>query len=1048
MIRIVLKFLNMAYPPRLLSLSKQGGAERGKQLLRLVHLTVFILAYSFTFSQQNYFQQEVNYTIDVSLHDASHELSAFEKIQYINQSNTSLQFIYFHLWPNAYKNQETALAKQLLESGETSMYFAKDEDLGYIDSLNFLVNGKPIKWEYDEKHSDICKLYLNVPLKSLDTITITTPFHVKLPSAKLSRLGHIGQAYAITQWYPKPAVFDKDGWHQMPYLNQGEFYSEFGSFDVKITLPKNYLLAATGDRIDAEEEEQWLLTKASETKQLIESKNYSSDNTFPTSSKEYKTIRFKQYRVHDFAWFADKRFHVLKGEIRLPKSGNLVNTWAFFTNNEPSLWSRSIEYLNDATAFYSALNGDYPYNHVTAIDGTISAGGGMEYPNITIIGSSGDEFTLETTIMHEVGHNWFYGILGSNEREYPFMDEGLNSFYEMRYISSKYPEKKLTSVLGRDSTFKFFGLNKFKHKSEYEFSYFLSARKNLDQPIVTPAENFTDYNYGAIVYSKSALAFDYLMNYLGKEKFDEAMHFYYEQWKFKHPQPKDLIQTLQYYLNADLKWFENDLLLGKNKIDYKIQKHRQLEDHSHAILVKNANKVQGPVSLSGFKNGILVGTVWYNGFEGKRVFEFPPSEVDEFKIDGNEFIPDINRKNNNIKTHGLFKRSEPLQLKFVGSIDNPNYTQLNYLPILGYNHYNQFMLGCALYNYSFLQKKIEFTIAPMYAFGTKTPVGFIDWNRNFLPNNSIIQQITLSGKMKSFAYDYFDAKPLNDANNTSIKSFNLNYYKISETLDFELKKQNPRSNITQHIGYTNTNLFVDNVNYTFDTTSISVSKINMNSTINNFYYTLQNNRVINPFAVNFNFQHNDQFGKASAELTYAITFKHKNTMDFRFFAGAFVFGNSLDKGPYRFRMSGFSGYQDYLFDYNYVGRNELNGVGAAQFTENDGAFKVWTPLGQSSKWLIALNIKSPKMGKLPVKLFVDIGASEFNESLLNEPILYDVGINICLWKNILDIYIPLAYSSDIKKALEVNNKAFFDTIRFTLNLHHIKPKTFISSSIL
>ena len=1008
---------------------------------------LFLCLISFNnFSQQNYFQQEVNYKIDVTLNDVAHDLSAFEKIEYINKSSTSLSFIYFHLWPNAYKNNETALAKEMLDNRETEMYFAKPEDLGYIDSLNFLVNGKPIKWEYDAEHIDICKLYLNTPLKSLDTIIISTPFHVKLPSAKISRLGHIGQAYAITQWYPKPAVFDKEGWHPMPYLNQGEFYSEFGSFDVNITLPKNYVLAATGDRIDESEEEEWLLSKVAETAKMIADSSFSSDNSFPASSKEYKTIHFKQYRIHDFAWFADKRFHVLKGEVLLRKTGSLIDSWAFFTNSEPKLWAKSIEYINDATSFYSSLNGDYPYNHVTAIDGTISAGGGMEYPNITIIGESSNAFTLETTIMHEVGHNWFYGILGNNERDYPFLDEGLNSFYEMRYIRTKYPELKLTSVLGKDSTFKFFGLNKFKHKAEYEFAYLLAAHKNLDQPIETEASKFTKFNYGAIAYSKSALVFDYLMNYLGKDKFDEAMQFYYEQWKFKHPNSTDLIKTLSYYLNTDLHWFEEELLQTNKKIDYKIVNHKELVDHSHAVLVKNKSDILSPISVSGYKNGQLVGTVWYNGFYGKRVFEFPASTVDEFRIDGDNYMPDINRKNNRMRTKGLFKKMERYQLNFVGKIDDPKYNQINYLPIVGYNQYNKFMLGCAFYNYSFLQKKVEFTLAPMYAFGSSTPVGFTDLTINFTQNNKVLQQITFIAKAKSFSQNYIDAKLFNDAYGTNNKSFNLNYYKVSATLDFELKKQNPRSNITQHIGYTNTNLFVDKVKYHFDSTSASFSKTNSPTIINNLYYTLQNNRIINPFKVNVNFQHNDLFGKLSAELDYAITFKHKNSLYIRLFAGAFVYGSDANKGAYRFRMSGLNGYQDYLFDYNYVGRNENDGIGFAQFTETDGAFKVWTPLGQTSKWIVALNIKSPKVGKLPLKLFVDLGTSEYSESLLKDRILFDAGVNICIWKNIFDIYIPVFYSTDIKNALLANNKGFFDTIRFTLNLHNIKPKTLITNS--
>ncbi|MBI3518677.1 MAG: M1 family metallopeptidase [Bacteroidetes bacterium] len=1020
-------------------------------MLRFFYIISFLFTCSFFYSQQNYFQQEVNYTIDVTLNDVSHELSAFEKITYINNSKQPLDFIYFHLWANAYKNQETALARQLLENGETEMYFAKPSDLGYIDSLNFLVNGKTITWEFDKEHIDICKLILNKPINPGDTIIITTPFHVKLPSAKISRLGHIGQAYAITQWYPKPAVFDRDGWHPMPYLNQGEFYSEFGSYNVKITLPKNYVLAATGDRIDEAEEENWLLSKVEETKKLIADKKYSHDNSFPESSKEYKTIQFKQYRVHDFAWFADKRFHVLKGTITLPRSLKEVDTWAFFTNSEPELWSKSLEYINDATLFYSDMNGDYPYNHVTAVDGTISAGGGMEYPNITIIGESGNAFTLETTIMHEVGHNWFYGILGSNERDYPFMDEGLNSFYEMRYIRAKYPNQTLASLIGRDSTFKFFGLNKFKHKAEYEFSYLLAARKNTDQPIATASEDFTPYNYGAIVYSKSALAFDYLMNYLGKEKFDEAMRFYFEQWKFEHPTPEDLIKTLQYHLNADLHWFVEELIVTNNKLDYKMVGHKQLEDHSHAILVKNKNKLLGPVSVSGLKDGRLVGTVWYNGFKGKRVFEFPPSDVDEFKIDYEEFMPDVKRKNNNIRTHGIFRTTDPVKFVFLGKLDDPNYSQINYLPIAGYNQYNKFMLGCAFYNYSFLQRKMEFTIAPMYAFGSKTPVGFADFNKYFTQNNNVLQQITFTAKAKSFAYNYVDTKFFNEANSTNIKSFNLNYYKISATLDFELKKRVARSKITQHIGYTSNYLFTDNETFKINRTDSSQSSIgaqNKATIINNFYYTLQNTRVINPFDVAFNFQHNDLFGKASASLNYSITFKNKNSLDFRLFAGAFVFQNSNLKQDYRFRMSGFNGTQDYLFDYNYVGRNEINGVGAAQMVEKDGAFKIWTPLGQTSKWLIALNIKSPKVGKLPLKLYADIGASEFKESLLKDRILYNAGVDICLWKNIFEIYVPFVYSNDIKTALTANNKGFFDTIRFTLNLHNINPRNFITNSFL
>src|SRR5204863_1450583 len=133
---------------------------------------------------------------------------------------------------------------------------------------------------------------------------------------------------------------------------------------------------------------------------------------FPPSAKEMKTIRFRQYRVHDFAWFADKRFFVLKDQIELPESKRKVDTWVFFTGKNWKYWKDATKYVNESTIFYSFLNGDYPYNHVTAVDGTIMAGGGMEYPNITVIGDVNSAFELDMVITHEVGHNWFYGILG------------------------------------------------------------------------------------------------------------------------------------------------------------------------------------------------------------------------------------------------------------------------------------------------------------------------------------------------------------------------------------------------------------------------------------------------------------------------------------------------------------------------------------------------------------------------------------------------------------------------------------------------------------
>ena len=206
----------------------------------------FVCIVKIAIGEKPYFQQRVDYKISVSLDDKKNFLSGFEELIYRNNSQDTLRELFFHLWPNAYKDRSTALCKQLVSQGNMSLYFANDEQRGFIDSLNFRVDDKVVSLVYDSINIDICKIVLNKPLLPNDTILITTPFRIKIPDAKFSRLGHVGQSYMISQWYPKPAVYDKDGWHTMPYLSQGEFYSEFGSFLVDITVPANYVVAASG----------------------------------------------------------------------------------------------------------------------------------------------------------------------------------------------------------------------------------------------------------------------------------------------------------------------------------------------------------------------------------------------------------------------------------------------------------------------------------------------------------------------------------------------------------------------------------------------------------------------------------------------------------------------------------------------------------------------------------------------------------------------------------------------------------------------------------
>lgn len=747
---------------------------------------------------------------------------------------------------------------------------------------------------------------------------------------------------------------------------------------------------------------------------------------FPASSSATKTLRYKQSNVHDFAWFCDKRYHVLKGEVELPHTQHKVTTWVMFTNNEADLWTKSISYVNDALYYYSMWNGDYPYNQYIAVDGTISAGEGMEYPNITVIGKAGSAFLLDVVITHEAGHSWFYGMLGSNERMHAWMDEGINSFNENRYVETKYPDAKLVGNFSRSPLAKTFDLTRYQHKAQYELAYLLTARKNEDQPIELPAYDYTEINYGADVYMKSAIVFDYLMAYLGENEMDKAMQEYFNKWHFKHPQPKDLREVLETSTGKNLSWFFDDLIKTTKKLDYKIMFSKHNPDGSWDLGIKNTGEINGPVFIQGIKDHKLVGEIMYEGFPGKQILNFPASEVDYFQIDFTEDMPEINRDNDIIRTKGLFKKVEPIKLQFLGSLDNPTRSQLFYTPVAGWNNYNKWMLGMAFYNNLLPRKHFEFELMPMYSYSTNDFAGYGHLNYSVYPKGPILQELAFGFTGTRYA---FENAP-----------FDMNFSKLAPEINFVFKKKYPRSPVTHRLRYRHITLLEDSyeANYAFDPTIYSRAYTQRN--FNDLNFSVSRYDAINPFSVSLQFLNGEHINKLSFTGNYSYNFKKKNKgIDVRLFAGTFLGTNASDAGSYRFQMSGWRGYQDYLYDHVYLGRSESSGLLSNQFTESEGGFKFFSYLGQSAQWLAALNIKS-SLGnlKLPVGLFADVGTCG-NDGLLNDQALYDAGVYLSLRKNIFEIYFPLIWSKDMENYKSVNGISYAETIRFTLNLDLINP---------
>lgn len=940
-----------------------------KRILLLLIVCVLILPAAFC-QNTPYWQQEVNYKIDVSLNDADHTLDGYIRMDYHNNSPDTLRFIWIHLWPNAYKNDKTAFTDQDLENGSTRFYFSNADKRGYINRLDFKVDGSTAKTEDHPLHQDIIKLLLPKPLLPGSNTKIETPFHVKLPEI-FSRSGHSGQTYQVTQWYPVPAVYDRKGWHPIPYLDQGEFYAEFGNYEVQLTLPKDYVVAATGN-LQEEAERKWALAhKAPLTvkkKSTVAGKNKIVQPQ-QQSSPETKTLHFRQSNVHDFAWFADKAFTVKQDTLKLP-SGKIIHVYAYYYAKNADTWSTSIAMIKRAVITKSRWLGEYPYDLVSVVDG--GKGGGMEYPTITILESGGTPASLDYVINHEVGHNWFQGILASNERSHPWMDEGMNTYYDNRY--NRQQNGGENAYVGG----KLPGFLKTRIPADIEKTLLnTSIAEKRDQPIATSSEKFGTLNYAMVAYTKTGEWMELLEKELGTAMFDQCMQEYYRRWQFKHPYPEDFQKVFEETSGKDLS----------------------------AIFGKLSQK--GPLAKPGKKD---------------------------------------------IRFAFLFNARETEKHNYIA-----------FSPAIGYNFYDKFQLGGLIHNYTLPLPRFRFLLAPLYGTRSKQLNGTGRISYTWLPGTKG-QNVELALAGSSFSADTY-------TDSTNLTHY-LRYSKIVPSLRYTFAPKNPRSSITKFIQWKTFLVREQGLLFSRDTVlQIDIISYPVKSRyLNQLEFVIENNRVLYPYSGNFQAEQGEGFLRFNFTGNYFFNYVRGGGMNVRLFAGKFLYlGDKtvlrkFKTDPYQLNMTGPKGYEDYTYSNYFIGRNEFEGFSSQQIMMRDGGFKVGTDLlsnkiGKTDDWLIAANFTTdiPKEinpfsilpFKLPIKLFVDAGtfAEAWKKDAETARFVYDAGLQLSLFKSVLNIYVPLLYSKVYKNYYksvipETGLAGFAKRISFSIDLQRVNLRRY------
>ncbi|AHF16974.1 M1 family metallopeptidase [Niabella soli] len=521
-------------------------------------------------AQDCYWQQRVNYHMDVDMNVTTNRFTGKQKLEYWNNSPDTLDRVFYHLYWNAFQPgsmmDERSKRQGTIFFGDKPDWdprvkdrisHLKPDEVGYQKVQSLTMNGAPQKYEVQ---GTILIVRLSKPILPKQKVTFDMNFEAQVP-LQIRRSGRDNPdtkvRYSMSQWYPKICEYDREGWHPTPYVGR-EFYGVWGNFSVNITIDKNYILGGTG-----------YLTNANQIGYGYEA----TGTKVNRPAGDRLTWKFVAPEVHDFMWAADPGFIHQTKKVRAGLTLHLLYKPAKAT---PEKWEQILTNAAKALPYIEKTFGAYPYKQYSFITG---GDGGMEYPMATLLASPG-------AWLHEWMHEWFYGRLATNESMYPWMDEG----------SANYADARVTNWLHGDTA-------RFPQGDSYK-SYFSIVKSGKEEPLSTHADHFnTNRAYSVASYSKGAIFLEQLGYIVGAPVRDRIFLNYYNQWKFKHPNADALIRVAEKTSGAKLDWYKEFWISSTKTIDYAIDSLWE-EGGKTKIRLRNDGLMPMPVDfVLTFKDG-------------------------------------------------------------------------------------------------------------------------------------------------------------------------------------------------------------------------------------------------------------------------------------------------------------------------------------------------------------------------------------------------------------------------------------------------------------
>ena len=590
-----------------------------------------------------YWQNSANYNIHATLDEKDTTLKGDVYIYYTNNSTDELKYLWLQLDQNLF-NPESRGAATTLISGDRFDVKGYTKGGYHIESVSVLYKSKSYK--INPIITDT-RMQLRLPFSVMphgDKIEVNVKYSFSIPQYGADRMGRLytknGVVYELAQWYPRMCVYDDvQGWNTLPYMGLGEFYCDYGNFDYFITVPSNMIVAGSGD---LQNPQQVLTTtqmnrleaarKSDSTVAIIKEEEIGSTSLRPVKTGML-TWHFKMKNSRDISWTASKAFMWDAARINFPSGRKGISMAVYPVESQGyNAYGRSTQYLKQSIEFYSKTYFEYPWNSAVVVAGVAL---GMEYPGIVFCSYKIGKGNLWHDVTHEIGHNWFPMIVGSNERSFMWMDEGMNTFINgyasNSFSNGEYGDTTNRAILGM-----------------------ANAMKKGSDPLMTPPESISLKDYGQY-YFKTAAGLNILRNsVIGPERFDFAFKTYIDRWAFKHPQPNDFFRTMNDAAGDNLNWFWKEWFFESWKLDQSVKSVKYvngLAANGALVTIENLQQIALPVIVkvteqNGHAQEVkLPVDVWRRDTEWTFKVN-STSPITSVVLDPNNELPDINRKNN------------------------------------------------------------------------------------------------------------------------------------------------------------------------------------------------------------------------------------------------------------------------------------------------------------------------------------------------------------------------------------------------------------------